>query len=252
MSAAALLEVRGLSKRFGAISVANNIDFSLEKGARHALIGPNGAGKTTFVNLLSGALRPDAGSIRLDGDEISRRPEAERVKRGLGRTFQVNQLFTGLTAIENVLMALAERAGFAGRCVRSIWRYGAAADEAYSLLQQVGIADVATRLVNHLSYGEQRLIEIAIALAGKPRVLLLDEPAAGVPQGESGVILDVVSALPADISVLMIEHDMEIVFRFAQTITVLVQGSLFAQGSAAEIAAHPGVRSIYLGESRHG
>jgi branched-chain amino acid transport system ATP-binding protein len=251
MSAAPLLQVSGLSKKFGSFAVTDKVDFALKPGARHALIGPNGAGKTTFVNLLSGSLRPDEGRVVLDGADVTHLPEARRVKRGLGRTFQVNQLYVGLTTLENVLMAVAERRGIASSWIRSVWRYQDAIEEAYGLLAMVGIADEAKRRVGELSYGRQRLVEIAIALASQPKVLLLDEPAAGVPQGESGVILDVLDTLPKDIAVLMIEHDMDIVFRFAEAITVLVAGSVFAEGTPEQIRQHPGVREIYLGE-HHG
>jgi branched-chain amino acid transport system ATP-binding protein len=250
MSATPLLQVAGLSKKFGAFAVIQNVDFALKPGARHALIGPNGAGKTTFVNLLSGALRPDEGQVLLEGVDVTQLPEARRVKRGLGRTFQVNQLFSGLTTLENVLMAVVERRGIASSSIRSVWRYQDAIEEAYGLLTLMRIADDAKRRVGELSYGRQRLVEIATALASQPKVLLLDEPAAGVPKGESGVILDVLGTLPNDIAVLMIEHDMDIVFRFAEAITVLVAGSVFAQGTPEQIRQHPGVREIYLGE-RH-
>jgi ABC-type branched-subunit amino acid transport system ATPase component len=248
----AMLEVNGLNKSFGALVVASAIDFRLEAGARHALIGPNGAGKTTFVNLLTGRLAPSSGRIALAGDDITHLSQAERVKRGLGRTFQINQLFKGLSVLENVVMAVAERIGVAGDMLRVAGSRRDVIEEAYALLERLGIAEDAVKPAREVPYGRQRLIEIALALALKPRVLLLDEPAAGVPQGESRIILDVVEALPAEIAVLIIEHDMDIVFRFAKRITVLVQGAILVEGTPQEIAADPRVREVYLGEQRHG
>jgi len=247
-----ILEVSGLNRSFGALVVANAIDFRLEAGARHALIGPNGAGKTTFVNLLTGRLQPSSGRIALAGEDITHLSQAQRVKRGLGRTFQINQLFKGLSVLENVVMAVAERIGVAGDMFRVAGSRRDVIEEAYALLVRLGIADDALKPAREVPYGRQRLIEIALALALRPRVLLLDEPAAGVPQGESRVILDVVEALPAEIAVLIIEHDMDIVFRFAKRITVLVQGAILVEGTPQEIAADPRVREVYLGEHRHG
>jgi branched-chain amino acid transport system ATP-binding protein len=247
-----MLEVDGLNKSFGALVVANEINFALAGGARHALIGPNGAGKTTFVNLLTGRLAANSGRIALAGEDITRLTQAERVKRGLGRTFQINQLFKGLSVLENVTLAVGERAGVAGDMFRVAGTHRAVVEEAYALLEKLGIADDALKPAREVPYGRQRLVEIALALALRPRVLLLDEPAAGVPQGESRIILDVVEALPAEIAVLIIEHDMDIVFRFAKRITVLVQGAILVEGSPQEIAADPRVREVYLGERHHG
>jgi branched-chain amino acid transport system ATP-binding protein len=251
---APLLETRGLSRSFGALQVARGIDFALAPGARHALIGPNGAGKTSFVNLLTGALRPNAGRVLLGGEDVTRLPQAARARRGLARTFQINALFRGLTAVENVCLAIGERSG----ACDNLWRpAGAPAarpviDEALSLLESLRLQDDALREVHALPYGRQRLVEIAIALGQRPRVLLLDEPAAGVPSTESHIILEVIERLPADIAVLIIEHDMDLVFRFAREITVLVAGAVLVQGAPAEIAADPRVRAVYLGEEAHG
>jgi branched-chain amino acid transport system ATP-binding protein len=244
------LETRGLCKSFGALQVARDIDFRLRVGARHALIGPNGAGKTSFINLVTGTLTPSAGQILLDGEDVTGLSPARRVKRGIGRTFQINTLFNGLSVLENVLLAVGERRGVAGDMLRLAGSRGAVVEEAYALLERMTLADAAGRLVRELPYGSQRLVEIAIALGLAPKVLLLDEPAAGVPSGETGLILDTVASLPADIAVLIIEHDMDLVFRLAQRITVLVQGAILVEGTPAEIAADPRVREVYLGESQ--
>jgi len=244
------LDTRGLYKSFGALVVANDVNFRLECGARHALIGPNGAGKTTFVELVTGALRPTAGEIHLDGADITRLPQAARVKRGLVRTFQITALFRRLTALENVSLAICERQGIGGRLFRPAGHYRPAIEEAHALLERLGLEDEALRPVNQLAYGRQRLVEIAVSLALSPKVLLLDEPAAGVPSGESGTIIDTIERLPTDIALLIIEHDMDLVFRLAQRITVLVQGSILVEGPPAAIAADPEVRRVYLGERR--
>jgi branched-chain amino acid transport system ATP-binding protein len=244
----AALETRGLYKSFGALTVANGIDFRLERGARHALIGPNGAGKTTFVELVTGALRPNAGHILIGGADVTALPQAARVKRGLARTFQISALFRRLSVLENVALAIAERDGVAGGLLRPVGRHRAVIDEAFALLDGLGLADEALRLVNALAYGRQRLVEIAIALALSPSVLLLDEPAAGVPSGESGKIVEVIERLPTDIALLIIEHDMDLVFRLARHITVLVQGSVLVDGPPEAIAADSRVRQVYLGE----
>ncbi len=244
----AALETTGLCLSFGALAVASDIDFRLERGARHALIGPNGAGKTSFVNLATGVLSPSAGTIRLDGADITRLPQAARVKRGLARTFQINALFRRLAVLENVTLAIAERDGVAGGLWRPAGRHRRLIDEAYALLESLGLEDDALRPVNALAYGRQRLVEIAVALGLAPKVLLLDEPAAGVPSGESGIIVEVVERLPPDIAVLIIEHDMDLVFRLAKTITVLVQGRILVEGSPEAIAADARVREVYLGD----
>ena len=245
------LETQGLHKNFGALIVASNIDFRLEHGARHALIGPNGAGKTTFVNLVTGALQPSAGRILLGGQDITHQPQAARVKHGLVRTFQINALFRRLSVLENVTLAISERDGIAGDFFRPAGHYRTVIAEAYALLESLGLADEALRPVNELAYGRQRLTEIAVSLGLKPKVLLLDEPAAGVPSGETGAIIDMIERLPADIALLIIEHDMDLVFRLAKRITVLVQGSVLVEGPPSEIAANEQVRQVYLGERAH-
>ncbi len=246
----ATLETRALCKSFGALTVASNIDFSLLAGARHALIGPNGAGKTTFVNMLTGRLAPTSGSIFLNGEDITGLGQAARVKRGLGRTFQINTLFPDLCVLDNVALGVAERLGVAARMWRPASAYPEVRDESMALLASLELADDAPRRVLDLPYGKQRLVEIAIALGLRPKVLLLDEPAAGVPSHESERILGVLDSLPADIAILIIEHDMDLVFRFARRITVLVQGEVLCEGAPEEIAADRRVHEVYLGE-RH-
>ena len=246
------LQTIGLKKSFGALPVANDIDFSLMPGARHALIGPNGAGKTTFINLITGRLAPSSGQILLGGEDITRMAQAGRVKRGLGRTFQINTLFKGLSVLENVVMAVSEHHGKAADMFRYAGSHRGLVEEAYSLLERLRLGADALLPVKELPYGKQRLVEIAIALGLKPSVLLLDEPAAGVPSTETEIILSVIEQLPGDIAVLIIEHDMELVFRFAKKITVLVQGAVLVEGTPAEIAADARVREVYLGERDHG
>ncbi|HLA21356.1 MAG TPA: ABC transporter ATP-binding protein [Pseudolabrys sp.] len=249
----AALEVRNLHKSFGALQVARDIDLTLERGARHALIGPNGAGKTTLVNLITGVLRPSAGRVLLAGEDITRLSQATRTRRGIARTFQINQLFRGLTVLENVYLAVAERTRACDRLWRPAGAERAVIEEALAHLDALRLTDDALKLVRELPYGRLRLVEIAIALALKPKVLLLDEPAAGVPSSESHLILDVIGALDPDIAILIIEHDMDVVFRFAKRITVLVQGAVLTEGAPAEIAADERVRAVYLGEeARHG
>jgi ABC-type branched-subunit amino acid transport system ATPase component len=249
----AALQVEGLNRAFGALPVTRDVNLTLERGARHALIGPNGAGKTTLVNLITGALKPQSGRVLLNGEDITASSQADRARRGLARTFQINQLFRGLTVLENLCMTIGERDGNCNNLWRSAGSKRVVIDEALDHLDSLRLTDDALRLVRELPYGRQRLVEIAIALAQKPRVLLLDEPAAGVPSSESHLILDVVAALDSNIAVLIIEHDMDVVFRFAKEITVLVQGAVFTQGTPAEIMNNEQVRAVYLGqESRRG
>ena len=251
MSAIALA-TRNLSMSFGSLVVARDIELSLPVGARYALIGPNGAGKTTLINLMTGLLTPEPGQILLGGDDITALAPQARVKRGLARTFQINTLFAGLNPLEAVTLAVMERRGIADKFWQNIATHKEAIEEAYEILVKLRLGDSAYQLTRELPYGRQRLLEIALALATKPKVLLLDEPAAGVPQEESGDIFEVVASLSNDLTLLFIEHDMHVVFRFATHIIVLVGGAIFTQGSPAEIAADPGVREVYLGKRKHG
>lgn len=246
------LQTRGLSKSFGSLVVARDIALNLPVGARYALIGPNGAGKTTLINLMTGMLPPNAGQIFLGGEEITGLTPQARVKRGLARTFQINTLFAGLNALEAVTLAVAERRGIADRFWQNIAVHKESIEEAYEILTKLKLGDDCYQPTRELPYGRQRLLEIALALATKPKVLLLDEPAAGVPQDESGDIFEVVASLSDDLTLLFIEHDMHVVFRFATHIIVLVGGAVFTEGSPAEIAADPGVREVYLGARKHG
>ena len=247
-----VLETRGLAKRFGGVIATSDVSFQLERGARQALIGPNGAGKTTFVNLLTGVLPPSAGQVLLLGEDVtSLKPEA-RVRRGLVRTFQINQLFGELTPLETLALAIGERLGHGRDWRHRVGATDAVADEVTQVAGRFGIADVLDRRTDTLPYGKQRLLEIAAAFACAPKVLLLDEPAAGVPEAERRDILDAIAALPDDVSVLLIEHDMDLVFSFAERISVLVNGAIFAEGPPDDIARDPRVRAVYLGEGRDG
>jgi branched-chain amino acid transport system ATP-binding protein len=246
---ACLLETRALARSFGSLAAVENVDLRLEAGARHALIGPNGAGKTTLLNLLTGVLRPTSGRVMLKGRDITGIAEAQRVKLGIARTFQINRLFRGLTVLENVWIAIAERAGVAPRMFRPVGAHRAVLDEAMSLLCALKLERDAGRRILELPYGRQRLVEIGIALGLKPEVLLLDEPAAGVASAESHIILDAIAGLPPHLAVLIIEHDMDVVFRFAMHITVMMGGKVFAEGTPGEIAASPEVRAVYLGQT---
>jgi branched-chain amino acid transport system ATP-binding protein len=241
------LSTQGLYKRFGSLVVASDINLSIPQGVRYALIGPNGAGKTTLINLITGLLRPDAGRIFLgDADIAALKPEG-RVKLGLVRTFQINALFPHLNALEAVTLAVCERQGVAGRWWKPLAAHDEAVDEAYAILQSLTLAADCRRLTRELAYGQQRLLEIALALATRPKVLLLDEPAAGVPRGEGADLFAAIAGLSKDITVLFIEHDMDIVFRFASRIIVMVGGRILVEGTPAEIAADARVREVYLG-----
>jgi branched-chain amino acid transport system ATP-binding protein len=247
------LVTRGLTRRFGGFTAVDGVDFALAPGARHALIGPNGAGKTTFVNLLSGALAPSAGAVALHGEDVTALPQHLRARRGLARTFQVNQLFPDFTAEEAVTFAVAERLGLGATWWRPIRAMAAPRAEARRLLDTLHFPEAdRTRPTALLPYGRQRLLEIALALASQPRVLLLDEPAAGVPPAESREVMAAIAALPRDVAVLLIEHDMDLVFRFAERITVLALGAVLADGTPDAIARDPRVREAYLGEPAHG
>jgi ABC-type branched-subunit amino acid transport system ATPase component len=245
------LQTQNLVKKFGGFVVTNDVSLKVEAGARHALIGPNGAGKTTLINLLTGFLEPTSGSVLLQGKEVTNLAQHQRVKRGLARTFQINRLFSELTVLESVVLAVNERLGLSAKFWKPVGAHTQAIEEAAELLRTLKLLDVAHEQTRNLAYGKQRLIEIALALAAKPSVLLLDEPAAGVPTSESRELFESIAALPRDVTILLIEHDMDLVFRFADTISVLVSGALLTQGTPEEIANDPKVKEVYLGEAVH-
>jgi branched-chain amino acid transport system ATP-binding protein len=246
-----VLETVNLVRRFGGIIATNDVSLKVEKGARHALIGPNGAGKTTVINLLTGVLRPTSGQILLDDSDITRLKPHVRVGLGIARTFQINQLFAELTPLETLGLAVSERHGHGGDWWRLAGSRRGVMDEVVELLERFKLTDVSEERTAILPYGKQRLLEIALAIACKPRVLLLDEPAAGVPEDERHDILAAVGALPKDVTVLLIEHDMDLVFSFADRISVLVNGALFVEGSPEDVARDPRVKAVYLGEEAH-
>ncbi|MGQ3003706.1 MAG: ABC transporter ATP-binding protein [Hydrogenophaga sp.] len=245
------LQTKNLCHAFGGLAVTQNVSLNLAKGARTALIGPNGAGKTTLVNLLSGTQRPLSGDILLDGSSIVQLPQYARVRKGIVRTFQISRLFKELTVEENVKVAVLQRHRTSMQWWPSPKRSAQVREEVYETLGLLGLQPFANRVVGQLALGEQRLAEIALALAMRPEVLLLDEPGAGVPQGEGGRIMDAVESLPKDLSVLLIEHDMDLVFRFASHIIVLVAGAVLVEGSPQEVAANEQVKQIYFGRDGH-
>ena len=247
-----VLETKSLMRRFGGLLATNNVSFKLEAGARQALIGPNGAGKTTFINLLTGVLPPTSGQIWLNGRDITRLSPEQRVKHGIARTFQINQLFPGFTPLETIGLAISERLNQGAHLWSRALAKAEMAEEITATAKNFLLLDVLDVPTATLPYGKQRLLEMAVAFACRPQVLLLDEPAAGVPESERPEILAAINALPGDVAVLLIEHDMDLVFKFARRISVLVNGALFAEGSTAEIAADPKVKSVYLGEEAHG
>ncbi|WP_285415001.1 ABC transporter ATP-binding protein [Variovorax sp. efr-133-TYG-130] len=245
------LRTQGLGIRFGEFQAVSDVNLSLEPGARQALIGPNGAGKTTLINLLTGVFKPTSGSIHMGDHDLTRLSADKRARMGLSRTFQINTLFPSLTPLLSVVLAISEREGLGATWWRPLKGCTRVFDEAHSLLGIFRLDSLADVPVSELAYGKQRLLEIALALAAKPRILLLDEPAAGVPQDESGELFEVIAALPQDISVLFIEHDMKLVFRFSRRISVLVGGRILTEGTPSEISADPRVREVYLGSSHH-
>ena len=246
------LETKGLEKQFGGLKVTRELSLRIAPGARHAVIGPNGAGKTTVINLLTGVLKPNAGRILLEGNDITDLSVHARVQRGLSRTFQINQLYPDLTPLETIGLVASERAGHGGDWWRRIGTSDDVNAEIAEHLSRFHLLDVMNELTATLPYGKQRLLEIAVAIAARPRVLLLDEPAAGVPESERHDILAAVAALPRDVTVLLIEHDMDLVFSFADRISVLVNGALLVEGAPDEVARDPQVKAVYLGEAAHG
>ncbi|MDB5962258.1 MAG: transporter ATP-binding protein [Massilia sp.] len=246
------LRTEALSKQWGPFKANSDISLTFAAGARHALIGPNGAGKTTFINLLTGGLLPTSGKVWLGGRDITRLAPHQRVKLGMTRTFQINTLFAGMTVLESVVLAISERRGLQNVWYKTVARHGDVVDEAMALLATLKLSNEANSITRSMAYGKQRLVEIALALATKPHILLLDEPAAGIPSAESQELFEVIAQLPRDVTVVFIEHDMGLVFRFADRITVLVGGAVLTEGTPAQIAADPRVKEVYLGEVEHG
>ena len=243
-----ILEIIGLEKRFGGIVATHDVSLAVEKGARHALIGPNGAGKTTIINLLTGVLRPTAGSIMLGGRDITALAPHQRVRLGMARTFQINQLFLDLTPLETIGLAVSERLGLGSDWWRLVGSKAVVTEEIVDIVERFRLADFMHERTAILPYGKQRLLEIALAFACRPQVLLLDEPAAGVPEAERHELLATIAALPEEVTVLLIEHDMDLVFSFADRISVLVNGGLLVDGAPEDVARDPRVKAVYLGE----
>jgi len=244
-----VLATHGLQRTFGAFVATDNVSLGVQQGARHALIGPNGAGKTTLINLLTGYLKPTAGQVMLMGKDVTRMPQPARCRQGLVRTFQINQLFMDMTVLEAVALAVSERRGLGGRWWKPLAAQAEVVDEAAALLDQLGLLADAHEVTANLAYGRQRLIEIALALALQPKILLLDEPAAGVPAGESHELFETIAELPRDVTVLLIEHDMNLVFRYAERISVLVAGAVLIEDTPDVIAHDARVKEVYLGET---
>jgi ABC-type branched-subunit amino acid transport system ATPase component len=243
-----ILETVNLEKRFGGITATDRVNLAVEKGARHALIGPNGAGKTTVINLLTGVLKPSGGRIMLEGRDITGLSSHERGHLGMARTFQINQLFLDLTPLESIGLVVSERLGSGADWWRLVGTKSAVTDEIVETVERFRLTDVMHERTATLPYGKQRLLEIALAFACRPKLLLLDEPAAGVPEAERHELLATIEALPLDVTVLLIEHDMDLVFSFADRISVLVNGALFVDGAPEDVARDPRVKAVYLGE----
>ncbi len=251
MSAEPVLSTRALSKRFGTVVVADDIDFDLHAGERHALIGPNGAGKTSFVGLVSGTVRPDAGEVYLGGRDVTRLRSDHRVKAGLVRTFQITSLFNNLTVQQNLYLPISERTGASDKVWSPAAAQTAIVDEIDDILDQLGLIEDRHRTITELPYGRRRLLEIGIALSLRPKVMILDEPAAGLRAEDVARMLDVIGRLPAEMAMIMVEHDMQVVKRFASRVTVLVRGAVLMSGWPSEVMAADAVRSVYLGRSGH-
>jgi branched-chain amino acid transport system ATP-binding protein len=246
-----VLETHHLVKSFGGITATDDVSFRLEAGARHALIGPNGAGKTTLINLITGVLKPTSGRVSLLGQDVTGLNREARVKLGVARTFQINQLCAAMTTLEMIAMVVSERLGHGTRLFGRLDGDAALVDEVAEIATRFRLQDILDAKIAELPYGKQRQIEIAAAFAVKPKVLLLDEPAAGVPEAERQELLDTVASLPTDVAVLLIEHDMDVVFRFANRITVLVNGRVLTEGEPKQVATDPAVKAAYLGEAAH-
>jgi len=244
----AVLALAGLRKAFGALVVTDGLDLELHRGECHALIGPNGAGKSTLINQITGLLRPDAGRITFEGRDVTALSQAQRAVAGLGRTFQITSILPDFTVLENVALAAQRRDGSSFRFFRPAAREARLNARAMAALEVVGLVAQAPVVAATLSHGEKRLLEIAIAIAGQPRALLLDEPMAGMGRAESATLTDTLLQLKASYPILLIEHDMEAVFRLADRVSVLVAGAIVASGTPAQVRADPQARAAYLGD----
>jgi branched-chain amino acid transport system ATP-binding protein len=242
------IEITGLDKAFGGLPVISGVNLAIQQGERHLLIGPNGAGKTTLFNLIGGDLKPNRGSLRLFGRDITGLPTEARVHLGLARTYQILTFFPKDTLADNVVMALLGLSPLRWNCFVSLRRRRALYDAAHAALAQVGLEGLGDRPTSQTSYGEKRRMEIAMALAQKPRLLLLDEPLSGLSAEERAQIQAVLAAIPRDVTILMIEHDMDAALSFAERITVLHYGKVIVQGTRAEVVAHPKTKEVYLSE----
>jgi branched-chain amino acid transport system ATP-binding protein len=244
----ALLETRALRKAFGALIATDHVDFDVRAGETHAVIGPNGAGKTTFIKQLSGELRPDAGQIRFGGEDITALASPRRSRKGLARSFQITSIYRDFSALDNVALAVQAHAGHSFR----FWRHArediSLTRPARQVLEQVGLEGKSHILAANLAHGEQRQLEIAMALATRPRLLLLDEPVAGMGTDESQRMIELLATLKGEKTIVLVEHDMDAVFTLADRISVLVYGRIIATGTPVEIRANQEVRAAYLGE----
>ncbi len=245
-----LLSIEHLSKRFGAVQATDDVSLSLMPGEVHGLIGPNGAGKTSLIGQISGSIAPDAGVIRFDGADITRLPQHRRVERGLARSFQITRLFKGFSALENMAVAVQARSGSNLSFWKPVSRETALRDEAQALLADLGLAARADSRADQLSHGEQRTLEVGLALATRPRLLLLDEPMAGSGPEESQQMAELINRIRSKVSILLIEHDVDAVFKLADRVSVLVYGRIIASDEPAKVRADPQVIAAYLGDEQ--
>ncbi|UCV28368.1 ABC transporter ATP-binding protein [Ferribacterium limneticum] len=246
----ALLDVRNLSRRFAAVDALQGVNFSVVAGEVHALIGPNGAGKTTFIHHVSGALLPDSGSVHFAGRDVTKLAMHQRVAVGMARSYQITNVFLGLSALDNVALAVLGQkdSGSSFRFWRPASSEAAMFDEARSYLEQLGLGHRVDTIAGNLAHGEQRALELAMALATKPQMLLLDEPMAGTGPEESAQMVELIEQIARHVTILLVEHDMAAVFRLADRISVLVNGHLICTGTPDEVRTNPEVRRAYLGD----